>query len=444
MISYRSTWLGAALCVVGLGCGPGTSTIGGGNSDGGGNNSGCIAVAEICDGQDNDCDGQIDEGYDLDSDTYTSCNGDCNDSDPAVHPYGTEVLNSRDDDCDGKIDNRIDGHDFDQDGTAYPADCNDDEALVGPFAIEAPGDGVDNNCNGQVDEATATDCDAQATSTTAADFARAIGVCENLIAAEFNSGSANSSRAIRAKFGSSWTPKQGSKMIMLSSGRARDNFDDPSYLPQTGHEYNTSANHPLYSPPRCEAPTSQPDANDMSELKLTLKVPQNAKSLSYQFNFFSAEYPEFVCTEFNDRYIAILESSGLDTSKLPAGQCRSAVTRPTCNISYDSQGQPVSINNGFFDVCESSSGTGWSNTCTQPTSLLDKTGYDNTTYSGALMGGATGWLVTKAPVTPGETITLRFIVFDEGDFQYDSAVLIDNFKWDVATVGAPITDPGIN
>ena len=32
-------------------------------------------------------------------------------------------------------------------------------------------------------------------------------------------------------------------------------------------------------------------------------------------------------------------------------------------------------------------------------------------------GGATGWLTSSAPVTPGETITIQFIVWDTGDLQ---------------------------
>src|SRR5687767_15495555 len=58
----------------------------------------------------------------------------------------------------------------------------------------------------------------------------------------------------------------------------------------------------------------------------------------------------------SDRFIAVLESTALDPTKLPPGQCRTGTTTPSCNISYDSGGQPVTINNGFFDVCDSYSG----------------------------------------------------------------------------------------
>ncbi|MHB8879205.1 MAG: choice-of-anchor L domain-containing protein, partial [Myxococcaceae bacterium] len=207
-------------------------------------------------------------------------------------------------------------------------------------------------------------------------------------------------------------------MVLVSSGKALDLIEDGTYSPgsdlnsKKGMDFGVSSAHPLYSAPRCGTPMSTPyTAKDLNELKLTLKVPQNANSFSFQFNFFSAEYPEFVCTRYNDRFIVVLESKGIDKTKLPnagVGQCVVGTTTPTCNISYDSSGQPVTINNGFFDVCVPASGTGWSNACTKSPSMLASTGYDvaDATYSAPnrIIGGATGWLTTKAPVVPGETI----------------------------------------
>ncbi len=47
---------------------------------------------------------------------------------------------------------------------------------------------------------------------------------------------------------------------------------------------------------------------------------------------------------------------------------------------------------------------------------------------------------TKAPVVPGETITIQFIIWDTGDHVLDSSVLVDNWKWDAAGTTAPVTD----
>ena len=57
---------------------------------------------EICDGKDNDCDGEKDEGFDNDRDGYTTCGGDCDDNDFHVHPGASEPC-GRDYNCDGEV-----------------------------------------------------------------------------------------------------------------------------------------------------------------------------------------------------------------------------------------------------------------------------------------------------------------------------------------------------
>lgn len=436
--------LSAAAFLFALGCEPSESSIGGGNTGAGG---------AATDGGKGGGGAPVPGCPDNDGDGFGACAGDCNDTNPAINPMASEVANQLDDNCDGKVDNHIVGADFDHDGYLYGVnnqpDCNDDEPLVGPGAVEDPSNQVDDNCDGKVDEPTAQ-CDSTLSGTAAADMAKAIGLCSAPLSTTVTGDAL--SRKIRAKFGDFWSPQAGGRMIMLSSGKAVDGIEAPTYNPQgLGYDFGTTTTHPLYSKPRCAAPVIAPPAKDLSELKISIKVPQNATSLSYQFAFFSAEYPEYICTKYNDRFIALLTSQALDVTKFPsADQCMTGVGTPTCNISYDDKGQPVTINNGFFAVCDSYNGLNnddkpVSNTCTKPASQLAHTGYDLSDPSVAgHVGGGTGWLTTKAPVKPGETITLRFIVLDEGDGFYDSAVLIDNFKWSFDSVAAPTTEPTIN
>ena len=56
-------------------------------------------ATEICDGIDNNCDGNIDEGFDADNDGYKTCQGDCNDNNPAVNPGSAEICDNLDNDC---------------------------------------------------------------------------------------------------------------------------------------------------------------------------------------------------------------------------------------------------------------------------------------------------------------------------------------------------------
>ncbi|HZW63827.1 MAG TPA: MopE-related protein [Flavobacteriaceae bacterium] len=65
-------------------------------------------VSETCDGLDNNCNTLVDEGFDEDEDGFTTCQGDCDDNDDSTYPGAPEIpADGIDQDCDGEIDNTL-------------------------------------------------------------------------------------------------------------------------------------------------------------------------------------------------------------------------------------------------------------------------------------------------------------------------------------------------
>jgi hypothetical protein len=149
---------------------------------------------EVCNGLDDDCDGSLDEGVtitfyrDADGDSYgdvtvtmeacspptgwTILSGDCNDANPNISPGRPEscLVRGADDDCDGNIDEICDCSPADPPITCGPGApeagrgvCRDGtqvcssagtygDCMGGVYPGEETCDGLDEDCDGRVDE----------------------------------------------------------------------------------------------------------------------------------------------------------------------------------------------------------------------------------------------------------------------------------------------------
>ena len=106
-------------------------------------------------GLDEDCDGA--DSLDADKDGYDAdfAGGeDCHDYDDEVFPGQPESVDGVDEDCNGLVDDTTEVYDYDQDGfTEVGGDCDDSASTIRPGGYEIP-DGKDQDCDDEIDEFT--------------------------------------------------------------------------------------------------------------------------------------------------------------------------------------------------------------------------------------------------------------------------------------------------
>lgn len=336
------------------------------------------------------------------------------------------------------------GTDQDDDGFVLEDDCDDCNPKINPGAYDWPGDGRDDDCSGTPDDEPETCDDGIAIdSSDAWEATRALGLCRTtaetgrhaqawgVIDAKFVNPDGSPlteplSHGVLETFGSN-AATDGARMLALSSGTARDPLQ-PGYESilgyQKGYTSGTPDGYPKESPACPGIVTGA--AHDGAALELTLRVPTNAERVEVNENFFTLEFPGYVCSKFNDFFVIDMDP------KVPS--------YADGNIAFDGEGNPISVNNALLQVCKPQVAGGKLYACPLGVEQLKATGFDTVDdeFSPA-PHAATGWLTTRTEVVPGSIVRIRFAIWDSGDGNLDSTVLLDRMRW--AKDGDPGTVP---
>jgi len=390
-------------------------------------------------------------------------------------------------DCDGDGWKQADGDCCDKTGV-----CGLEPELVNPGAIEVVGNGIDDNCNNLVDLFDKTDalpCDAglASNSSNSTDYAKALGICRattdkpaalkdktwglleaKLLHADGSAMVNAKASSIRGNFGSiNPATLEGDRVVVLSSGTASDatqtnpgpnggapngsnvstNLNSTVDIstcqdPLCIKDWFTTANPPLKAAnelpvaPMCGSGSAGTpnEANDSVMLYLKLRAPTNAKAFSFNSYFLSAEYPEFVCTDFNDQFVALVNTPGGTPSPIANPVDKNLMTYSDGKSKF-----PIGINiaagTPLFSVCQSKmeNATCFDSdvsveSCSLGAAQLSGTGFE-AKAGGCLIGGGSFWLTTSGNVIPGEIVELRIVIWDVSDNSFDSLAILDGFKW---------------
>jgi hypothetical protein len=347
-----------------------------------------------------------------------------------VEELGELCHDGIDNDCTGKVDT---GVDWDGDGVPACQDCCE-------FAHECPDpsgawDETKHFCSfDESENIKMYVCDDQITPGTndPMQYAKAIGLCHTatddpssgwgVISAEIlkpdgNFGAHQNSNGLLNALGHTIKPFSGNYLLALTSGRVGNPFPEKHYKQNISSgppaDWYSANGNKLPDAPGCSSGSGD-KVNDPVMFKLRIRVPKGVQSFSFDIYFLSIEFPQYVCTAFNDFFVALLDST--HTSSNPEFQ-----NPLDKNLAMDENGYPVGVNlakSGLFKVCPVS---GTYPSCTG-TAELGGTGFEQ--------HGATGWLTVRGNVVPDEVITLRLAIWDTGDHVWDSKVLIDNFRWE--------------
>lgn len=267
-----------------------------------------------------------------------------------------------------------------------------------------------------------------------------------LVASSFTSPDETAWRLARELGNAFWTPREGSQLLVLSTGTlpladASGRITLPSGQTNAadGNNGNPDAAalpEPLRATPGSNdgaggAPFSACDGvgdcsdtlpsllaaggppNDMLALSFRVVVPDDTHGWQVELAWLSAELPSRVGAPANDAFVWWVSSEAY------VGNIATDAGAPMTATGL----RPRVLERDFVGDAPALIDTGFGGTTAQPCA------FDWAAWDSCPRGGASGWLTLDGPANPGETLELTAVLFDHGDTELDTMVLVDDWRW---------------
>ncbi len=313
---------------------------------------------------------------------------------------------------------------------------------------------------------------------------------------DYANGTTNhGSIGVRSDYGTSRQPRNGDRLLVMSTGDIGGNSQGESGFSAEWWSYSSTSGYVDYALPDykrlCDDAmccTQTEPRYDITTIEFDIVVPEGANGVSYDVSFFTQEYPEWAGTYYNDGFEAVFEDPKVedwmaDPTFSGYGCDSDGDGVSEANVAFDDYGTPLRVNNDFITATDCSdfdgildhnghvgqativdtSWTFWGNVpCCGSTSdtfqrVCDVPNWWAQMYPndcppfgwafghyglcGAGYGedsGGTQWLTNRFGVTPGHTMHVRFSIYDKSDGIFDTSVVLDNWVWMGEDPGSPV------
>jgi hypothetical protein len=242
-----------------------------------------------------------------------------------------------------------------------------------------------------------------------------------------------------------WSPREGSNLLALTTGTlplpdASGRIEVPFGQGWAADGNNGNPDGAPLPPPLASTPGSNAGAggtpfvgcdgvgdcsdtlpallaggppNDLVSLSFEVIVPAGARGWRVDLVWLSAEFPARVDAAANDAFVWWVASEAY------VGNIATLDGAPMTATGL----RPRLVEAGFSGEAPALLDTGLGGTTAQPCT------YPWAAWQACPRGAATGWLTLDGPANPGEVLGLTAVLFDQGDTELDTLVLLDDWRW---------------